>query len=584
MIGSIFGLKYELVQEIATNEVFSVYRAKDRTSGRDATIRVMNPAVASDPDFVAALKSVVSQDTASVHPGVERAFEMDDDNGTWFIASEYCAGSTLDERIKRLSSFSVPVALQTAVEVCEALESLHSDGIVHGDISARNIVSNQAEGVKVTLPGLWRAYTHSAKAAVSMLRGMAPYLAPEVTAGSMPTAQSDIYALGVLLYQLLTGRLPYPGDTPVAIATKHASAPYPSLRAITSSVPIALDEVVKKALAKNPNDRYRDVKSLLWDLRTLQDALRFGRSLTWPLQSPSVDAPSEPVAPELNATEAPPQEPQKLKRKRKVESDGVPAWLAAAGYITSVLMIIAIGGWFYFNIQRPKPIAVPNLVGKSVTEATNDLKALGLKLRIARREASDNFGEGIILDLAPKPGENVLEHAYVEAVVSAGSQFVAVPDLRGRSVDEARNLLQSMNLEVSDGDIRYVRDRDLQEGLIVSQVPENGKKIERFSKVKITVSSGSRGSSTGELTGGLHRYLVRLKMPNGPSPVVVRVDLTDDNETQTIHEEEHQPGEEFEVEGYGYGDQVTFRIFFDGEPVKQITKSSKDAAPPSEPG
>lgn len=579
MIGSVLSLKYEILQEITSTEVFSIYRAKDRSNNREVTVRVVNQEVAKDHEFISALQSVVRQDSASIVPGVERVYEMDDDNGEWYIVSEDCPGSTLDERIKRLASFSVPVALETAIEVCQALESLHNDGIVHGDVSARNIVSSQSEGAKVLMPGLWRAYAHSARAAVAMLKNMAPYLAPEVTAGEMPTGQSDIYAVGVLIYRLLTGRFPYPGDSPVAIATKHATAPYPSLRAVQTSVPVALDEIVRKALSKNPKERYRDVKSLLSDLRTLQDALRFGRSLTWPLQPASESEAANPVAPEMNATESPVQEPKSLKRKKKVESDGVPSWLAAVGYITSVLMIIAIGGWFYFNIQRPKPIAVPNLIGKSTVEATNDLKKLGLKLRIGRREASDKFGEGIILDLAPKPGEDVLEHQYVEATVSAGSQFVAVPDLRGRSLEEARGLLQSMNLEIQETDIKYVRDRDLEEGLIVSQIPENGKKIERFSKIKITVSSGKSGETTGGSSGGLHRYLVKLKMPAGTNPVMVRVDLTDDNETQTIHDAEHIPGEEFEVEGYGYGDQVTFRVFFDGEPVKQITQSSKDAAP-----
>jgi serine/threonine-protein kinase len=141
--------------------------------------------------------------------------------------------------------------------VGEAVSALHASGIVHGDISAKTVVATSADSIKVTVPGLWRAYGISSRAAVAALRAMSPYLAPEVTAGAMPTFQSDIYAMGVLLWQLLTGRLPYPGDTPSSVAVKHATAPYPSLRSVTNSVPMPLDKIVEKAMAKEPSARYR---------------------------------------------------------------------------------------------------------------------------------------------------------------------------------------------------------------------------------------------------------------------------------------------------------------------------------------
>lgn len=577
MIGHVLSLKYEILEEIESGPVFTAYRAKDRTGGREVKIRIVNGDMARDPEFLDSLRRVVSRGRELSHPGIERVLDLDEDEDIWYVVSEYAPGAALDDRLRRLSSFSVPVALSAIIQIAEALESVHADGVVHGDIAAKTVISSQADSVKLTLPGFWEAYSHNSKAAVGMLKGMSPYLAPEITAGAMPSVQSDIYAVGVLMYQMLAGRFPYPGDTPVAIATKHASSPYPSLRNTSNSVPVALDEVVRKAMSKAPGDRYHSVRALLADLRTMQDALRFGRSISWPLQPAEPNDEPEPVAPDLNAVNPPQKDQTKVKRKKRLDSDGIPGWLAGLGYVTTVLAVLAIGGWFYFNIQRPKPIPVPNLIGKSATEAGNELKALGLNLRVVRREPSDQYGEGIILDLAPKPGEDVLEHAYVEAIVSAGSRFVEIPDLRGRTIDEARSLLESMNLDLAD-QVEYVRDRDLDEGMIVSQVPEARKRIERFSKIRVKVSSGPRGNTSGDLGGGLHKYMLRLTMPAGDGvPVMMRVDMTDDNETQTIHEAEHAPGEVVEVEGYGYGTEVTFRVFINGEPVKQITQSAKDA-------
>lgn len=575
MIGAVFGVRYEVLSELDQNPLFASFRAMDRQNGRDVRLRVLEPGFVDEPRFVTALQEHTEHLRSIVHPGLERVLECSVEGGQFFVVSEYVQAITLDERVKRLASFSVQLAVGTAVSVAEALQALHEAGMVHGDVSGRNVLVTPSGAVKLTLAGYWTTYPFSSKAGLAMLRGMAPYLAPEVTSGSMPNALSDIYSLGALLYQMLAGRCPYLGDSTVAIATKHASSPYPSLRAINPSVPEALDELIKRCLAKPPGDRYANVGELLSDLRGIQDALRFGRPLTWPVRKEVVE-PAR-VAPEV-------QEPEPLKKTKpakaskatKEDSDDLPKWFTGIVLAFVAVLFAAIGGWVWFNTHQPKLIDLPNVVGKDRLQAGEELTKLGLRMNVERQQVSEKYPLGVVLSQDPEPGHHkVKEGGIVQVVVSAGGRFVEVPDLRGRSEEEARKLLETLNLELSP-DIERVRDKDLDEGLIVSQIPEHRKKVERSSKIRVKISNGNKRVADETSQSQRYTYKLKVTMPPGADTVVVRIDMTDDRETQTIHEDQHDPGEEFTVEQDGYGKQVLFRVFFDNELVKQIEKTATE--------
>ncbi|MBS1708887.1 MAG: protein kinase [Armatimonadetes bacterium] len=563
MIGQVFSGRYELVEETDVGPVYETFKAKDKLSGKECTLRLLKSEIAREPGFLPEVRAIVEEVADVTHPNLEQLQGVLSDQGQSYILSEFTPGASLEDRIKRLSSFSVPVAVGTVVEVAEAVSALHAAGIVHGDISGKTVFATSADSIKVCVPGLWRAYGNSARAAVSALRSMAPYLAPEVTAGGMPGFQSDIYAMGVLLWQLLTGRLPYPGDTPSAIAVKHATAPYPSLRQVTSSVPMPLDKIVEKAMAKEPAARYRSVEDLLRDLRLLAEALRFGKPLTWPLQ-PADAAHVDKVVPEMNVANP---KREKSTAKRSDTSDGVPGWLQGIAYIAVGMAVLVIAAWFYFNIHKPKPLHTPNLVGKSQLEAMQDLQKMGLKLRILpRKEASEKYGEGVVVSQAPTAGEDVLEHSYVEAVVSSGSKFVTVPSLKGKTVEECRDLLKAINLDVSD-QIEFVANNDYQRGFVVSQEPEAEKKVTRFSRVKLRVASGEHQD---ESPTSSERYTLTVAVKNVTSPVLVRVDLSDARGNRTVHEDTHSPDDTFKVSQRAYGDDVTFKVYYDNVLVKTV--------------
>jgi len=585
VIGDVLRIRYELLHEIEQTPLFMVYAARDRVGGKEVCIRVIQSPYRSEPAFVEKLREVVRKLSVVHHPGVERVLDLDDHEGQPFLVSELPVGASLQERIKKLAPFSPSVAAAMAIGLCEALEAIHAAGVVHGDVNSANVTVTADGRTRLALAGVWESYSSSRLAGAAMLNAMAPYLAPEISAGSMPSPATDVYGVGVLLFELLTGRSPFPGDTAVSIAVKHATAPVPSARAFNPSVPVALDEITKKALAKNPADRYPDARSMLSDLRQLQDALRFGKTLTWPLSGAAASS-STRVEPETAVARAmgskpaakqpvgPP--PKKARKVREIDEDAVPRWLMAAVYTAICVVVLMVGGWVYWNLTKPKPVKVPNLVGLPVTEAQKRLEEAGLTLRIGGRLPSEKQPADEVVGTSPQAGAEVRQGFTIRVDISTGSRFVEVPDLRGRTVDEAKAMLSSVKLGVDD-QIREARDRNIEEGKIISQVPEPRRKVERDTKIRVVVSTGARGRNEREVENGIYSYTVRIKMPDGDEAVLVKVEMTDGRETKTVHEEEHQPGDSFEVNAEGIGPKATFRIFFNGEIVNQVTKEADDA-------
>jgi serine/threonine-protein kinase len=367
------------------------------------------------------------------------------------------------------------------------------------------------------------------------------------------------------------------------MALKHSTAPVPSLRARNPAIPTALEEFLKKNLAKPPQDRYQSTQDLCEDLRSLQNALRFGKPVTLkhlnspvktqtsagPLK-PQKEAPLEElkVAPKMSALRQP-----KTKRGTKLDNDRISKILATSVYTGLVILVLMIGGWIYFNLSKPRLIRVPNLVGLNLNEANLRLQEMHLGLKISRHEPSEHYPEGAIIDVNPAPGQDVRENAYVFVTVSSGSRFVEVPDVRGLSVGEAKSILGTVSLSVEDPG-RPVRSVNVEPGKIAAQIPEPRRKVERHSKVRVQVSGGPDVSGpTYTQTGERHSYTIRIKMPIVNSKTLLRVDMTDERGTRTVYEQLHSSSDVIECRAEGYGREVIFRIFGDGELLEQVQKT-----------
>lgn len=582
MIGSILRIRYELLEQIDDGPLFACYKARDRIAAREVCVRVLHDPFGNEFAFVDKLKDIVKRVGILQHPGLEKVLDFDDHEGTPFIVTELNAGHTLEERIKKLAPFSPAVAVGLALSVCETLDAIHGAGLAHGDVSSSNITLTADGKTKVALTAIWESYSSSKTAGAVVLPGMAPYLAPEITTGQMPSATSDVYALGVLLFELLTGRRPYSGDTAVSIALKHATAPVPSVRSFNPSVPVVLDEIVRKALAKNPLERYPNAKAMLSDLRAVQDALRFGKSLSWPIRGAAQEAgpvaPTvlQPADPEVKAPD-PKKASSKPRRDKPDTLDTVPKWLLGMVYLCVCAMVVLVSLWIYWNLTKPKLVRVPNVVGLSLPEAQKQLDALGLKMKVGKKVSSEKQPADEILATVPSAGGEKRAGGDVYVDVSTGSKFVEVPDLRGRTLDEAKALLSTVNLTM-DENVRKKKDRNIPEGKIVAQIPDPRSKVERSTRIRITVSGvearGSRDTPPEDQT--IYTFKVRFKVPESEEPIAIKVVMTDAKGAKTVFDDERTSGDMVEIEEEGFGPEASFRIFFDGELVQQVTKRADE--------
>ena len=578
MIGEVFGSRFELVAQTTDGPIFTAFMAKEAASGKDICVRMFRSPFDKELDFVEAV-SVAAQRAAAVdHPGVERITGLEHDAGRPYLVGQFSPGITLGERIRKLAPFSVPVAVGTAISILEGLDALHRAGIVHGDVSADNVVIAIDGSARIQLSAIWEAYSRSSTAGAVVLPSMAPFLAPEVSAGAAPSQGSDVYSVGVLLFELLCGRPPYAADSALAMAMKHATSPTPSVKGFNASSPIVLDEIVKKAMNKEPSARYRSAGTMLADLRVLQDALRFGRTLTWPLKpAEALEAEPVAVAPRMAAARPPQEREGRRKRRDREDDDPLVRYLTYAATMLVCILIGVVLMWVGMNASKSKFVKVPSLKGTDLAQARATLRGLHLELKEGAHQQSEQYPADTVLASDPEAGANAREGSTVTVVVCSGSKLVEVPNLVGMELDSARSALHNLQLNVSEP-VDYI-DSAAPRDQVVDQVPPAKRKVDHEASIRLKVSNGStppNGDSTGNSkpaddgSDEANDYTLHIKLTDAETTVQVRVEIEDKNGTRKVYEESHDPGDEFEVDATGYGPDATFRIYYNDDLKKTV--------------
>lgn len=574
-IGRIVGGRYELLERIGSGAFFQVFKARDRLAGRFVAVKVLLPEVQSDAAFREALVDAMQAVHSLVHPNIAGVYEVVTEDDCPVVVTEYVRGINLRERISRIAPFTVSIAVDFAVGICDALQYAHSDGVLHGDLRPANVIVSPEGVVKVTDFGVARAIAASRAATARNESRVAPYVAPEAAASGILAASADVYALGAVLFEMLTARPPYPADTPVQIALRHQHDPVPSPREINAGVPRALDGIVRKALQKQPDDRYHSAYDMLADLRKVRDALRFGRPLTW---SPMGDAatPQTVVKPEpappVRETVLAPEKPMPTPRR---DTNGLAPFLrwslSIMAIVVALLAFLGIGLWLS-SFTRPEEKVFPDLVGKSIEEARTQATRLRIHL-IEREEYNDSYDPGTVFRVDYEPGRPIRPGRAVLIWVSKGSRLVWVPNVTGLGAPEAEAKLKEAGLTLGQVDRRT--SDDVPYGFIMSQNPRSGKRVERDTPVNLVVSDGpSEGGSGASTESGSesayaeHEWNIRHTVRrDGKGPRQVRIEYEDTLGTATVFDEVRNEGDTIEVQVRAQGPSIVVRVYYSDDPV-----------------
>ena len=448
-------------------------------------IKILHANFASDEGFVGRFKREAQNAGRLSHPNIVNMYDVGYDQGYHYIVMEYVEGQTLKEYIQERGKLSVDEAVKFAVAIAEGLEHAHAMGIVHCDIKPHNMLITKSGRLKVTDFGIARAMnSQNTMMYTNSVMGSAHYLSPEQASGKAIDGSTDIYSLGVVLYEMLTGRVPYEADTPIAVALKHVKDKLIPPTRYNPSIPPLLESVVMKALQKKPADRYRSVSEMIGDLRMSGGFAGFGTS-----RMRQYDFATQ-VLPPVNEMTS--QLEELDEEVQEEEHKGILGTIAKIPqkYILlgSVVIFVVAFLWAFLsfgNFWSNATVTVPNVVGKQVSVARNILEDNHLRVSVSE-VANSEVPAGKVISQTPASGESVKENHPVHLVVSKGAGDLTVPDLSGLTVDQAKQRLKDMGLVL--GKITTQEDSSKPDGVIISQSPSADGKINKGQLVDVVVN------------------------------------------------------------------------------------------------
>lgn len=605
---------YQILEKVASGPLFDVFRARHRESDRVVALKAVHDAFAADPDFCETLRGALQTTTTLNHPEICRFIETGSGpDCPCFAVFEFARGMNLKDRVRRVAPFTLSVAVETACGIAEALAYAHSVGIVHGDLRPHNVIISPEGALKVADFGVQRAVAVSPAAQRAVQARAAPYRAPELSASQAGTAVGDVYALGAILYEMLTGAPLYAGDSTDGIAQQHAAAAIPSMRAVNPGVPRAVEGIAQKCLQKRPDLRYASAAELLADLKAVRDALRFGKPLSWsPIELDEPSTRPVTVAQPANANgngqpraDAPQPSTMTTTTRRRAHDDGIPLFLKFAIFIMTLVVVGAIVGlvaeWSSMWAV-PKAVAVPQLVGKSLTDAQAVLSHLKLKA-ILHGEYSDRTRD--IVYKTDLESNQIRPGHMVNLWYSKGPAYVNVPSVVNLPREDAEQKLQDAGLTV--GKVITDYSSKIPEGSVISQDVSSMKRVYHDTAVDLVVSDGPKpdyADSGGDQSAPAnppeagatdqnqptddssadnplqppneppgseteqHYFDRTVTIPHdGKGPRQVTIEEADANGTNLLIDEPHNEGDQVQVHFNYYGKYVTLRVSYDGKPV-----------------
>jgi serine/threonine protein kinase len=535
VIGKTLGNRYTILEEISGGGMAVVYKARCTLLNRIVAIKVLKSEFASDEDFVRRFRREAQAAASLSHPNIVSIYDVGQEDGLHYIVMEYVEGKTLKELIKQKAPIPLTEVIEMGIQICDALECAHKNKIVHRDIKSQNIMITSDGRIKVTDFGIARATGGATITNTGNIFGSVQYFSPEQARSDTVDERSDLYSVGIVLYEAFTGQLPFNGQTPVAIALKQIQEKPEYITNIIPGFPEQLEWIVQKCLDKSPDDRYQNAKMLKNDLMsalTNPEVVNFQHgNIEKTLVIENIKNNSLP----FNSG------PVRKKSKNIFKGITIGAFLiilfAAFSYLGATL------AKKYFEVPEA---LVPNVIGLQEEQAIEKLKEKGLKYNIADR-VFDTAPAGQVIDQDPKSDQMVkINHPAIDLVISKGPKAGVVPKIIGMSEQEGIALLKSHGFE--DGRIIREYNNDVPEGIIIDQNPRDGLTLSEGELINFTVSLGPELVDVPNLIGKTldeaHELLKEKKIPL--TSVSKRPDQAPEN---TVIEQSPKPNEAMEQNG-----------------------------------
>lgn len=493
--------RYQIIKSIGEGGMANVYLAYDTILDRNVAVKVLRGDLATDEKFVRRFQREALSASSLTNPNIVEVYDVGEDNGEYYIVMEYVEGKHLKNLLKKRGKLTVPEVVDIVLQITSGLSVAHDSYIIHRDIKPQNILILDNGLVKITDFGIAVAMNATQLTQTNSVMGSVHYLPPEQASGKGATLQSDIYSIGILMYELLTGKLPFKGDNAVEIALKHLKEPMPSIRDEYPEIPQSVENIILKATAKNPKNRYADAREMHEDLKTcLDDSRKNELKITFKYPEHDYDdtkiikAVKQNEKKEKIKVQEESKEGEEMKQKKAKKNDNVSQnklIIILASVFVGLIVIITTIVVLIPYITSSRQEEVPDVSGYTVNEAINALQDAGFIVADEQREeASETIPEGHVTKTSPAAGSIRKEGTEITLYVSLGDITVEIEDYTGENYNEVKGRLEALNLQViiERRDLEEGEDpNDYEEGIIIDQSVEPGERLSEGDRITLYI-------------------------------------------------------------------------------------------------
>ena len=497
--------RYQIIKSIGEGGMANVYLAYDTILDRNVAVKVLRGDLASDEKFVRRFQREALAASSLYNENIVEVYDVGEDNGQYYIVMEYIDGKHLKTLLKKRGKLTIPEAVDIMSQIASGLSVAHDQYLIHRDIKPQNIMILENGLVKITDFGIAMAMNSTQLTQTNSVMGSVHYLPPEQASGKGASLQSDIYSMGILMYELLTGKLPYHGDNAVEIALKHLKEPLPSIRDELPSIPQSVENIIIKATAKNPKNRYADAKEMLEDLKTCLNEERLNEE-KYTFKYPENDYDETKMLKVIKEKEKVEDKETKSKDKEKkkdeiivkdVSNKNAPGQnkilIILLSIFTSLVLIITCIMVLIPVVTKKNQVAIPDVSNKSLKQATKILQDKGFVISEEQVEkASETVKEGYVIKTDPIAGTKRKKGYEVTIYVSLGDAKIVVENYTGKDFSEVKGALESQKIKVIKEIQEVEKDDSAKENEIIGQSVEVGTKMSVGDTITLYVADTSK--------------------------------------------------------------------------------------------